>query len=126
LEEFRQKKEQLIQSSHEMMIKVLQQKNMSFPETPLATRITVQGGVGTAEEHEFLLDTYKVDSVGWGTPFLLVPEATSVDRETRKLLIDAKEEDLYLSHISPLGVPFNSLRGTSNEILKQKRIQENK
>lgn len=126
LEEFRQKKEQLVQSSHEIMIKVLQQKNRSFPATPLATRITVQGGVGTAEEHEFLLDTYKVDSVGWGTPFLLVPEATSVDRETRKLLIDAKEEDLYLSHISPLGVPFNSLRGTSNEILKQKRIQENK
>ncbi|MCD0467349.1 hypothetical protein [Flavobacterium sp. ENC] len=126
LEEFRQKKEQLVQSSHEMMIKVLQQKNMFFPKKPLATRITVQGGVGTAEEHEFLLETYKVDSVGWGTPFLLVPEATSVDRETRKLLIDAKEEDLYLSHISPLGVPFNSLRGTSNEILKQKRIQENK
>ncbi|MRX40476.1 hypothetical protein GJU43_14400 [Flavobacterium sp. LC2016-23] len=126
LEEFRQKKEQLVQSSHEMMIKVLQQKNVPFPERPLATKITVQGGVGTAEEHEFLLDTYQVDSVGWGTPFLLVPEATSVDRETRKLLIDAKEEDLYLSHISPLGVPFNSLRGTSNEILKQKRIQENK
>jgi hypothetical protein len=23
------------------------------------------------------------DSVGWGSPFLLVPEATSVDEETR-------------------------------------------
>jgi hypothetical protein len=31
-----------------------------------------------------------------------------------------------LSHISPLGVPFNTLRGTTNEIMKQKRIQENK
>lgn len=126
LEEFRQKKEQLIQSSHELMIKALMQKKSIFPNTPLTTKITVQGGVGTAEEHEFLLDTYKVDSVGWGTPFLLVPEATSVDQETRKLLIKAKEEDLYLSHISPLGVPFNSLKGTTNEILKQKRIQENK
>ncbi|MDZ7615176.1 MAG: hypothetical protein U5K51_16885 [Flavobacteriaceae bacterium] len=37
---------------------------------------TVQGGVGTAEEHEFLLTHYQADSVGWGTPFLLVPEAT--------------------------------------------------
>ncbi|EJL59489.1 hypothetical protein [Flavobacterium sp. CF136] len=126
LEEFKQKKEQLIHSSHELMIKALQQKNIFFPEQPLATKITVQGGVGTSEEHEFLLDTYQVDSVGWGTPFLLVPEATSVDRETRKLLINAKEEDLYLSHISPLGVPFNTLRGTTNEVLKQKRIQENK
>jgi len=62
--------------------------------------------------------------VGWGTPFLLVPEATSVDEATRKLLAKAKEEDLYLSHISPLGIPFNTLRGTTNEMLKQKRIHE--
>ena len=126
LEEFRQKKEQLVQSAHYLMIKALQLKNQAFPENPLELKITVQGGVGTAEEHEFLLDQYKVDSVGWVTPFLLVPEATSVDQETRNLLMKAKEDDLYLSHISPLGVPFNTLRGTSNEILKQKRIHENK
>jgi len=126
LEEFKQKKEQLVQSAHDLMIKALQLKNQVFPETPLELKITVQGGVGTAEEHEFLLDEYKVDSVGWGTPFLLVPEATSVDQETRNLLMKAKEDDLYLSHISPLGVPFNTLRGTTNEILKQKRIHENK
>lgn len=126
LEEFKQKKEQLVQSAHDLMIKALQLKNQVFPETPLELKITVQGGVGTAEEHEFLLDEYKVDSIGWGTPFLLVPEATSVDQETRNLLMKAKEADLYLSHISPLGVPFNTLRGTTNEVLKQKRIHENK
>ena len=126
LEEFKQKKQQLIQTSHELMIKALQQKNAYFPDQPLDLKITVQGGVGTAEEHEFLLDNYNVDSVGWGSPFLLVPEATSVDHDTRNLLINAKEEDLYLSHISPLGVPFNTLKGTTNEILKQKRIRENK
>ena len=126
LEEFKQKKEQLVQSAHDLMIKALQLKNQVFPETPLELKITVQGGVGTAEEHEFLLDEYKVDSVGWGSPFLLVPEATSVDQETRSLLMNSKEDDFYLSHISPLGVPFNTLRGTTNEILKQKRIEENK
>ncbi|KIQ23039.1 hypothetical protein RT99_05160 [Flavobacterium sp. MEB061] len=126
LEEFKLKKEQLIQSAHELMIKVLQQKNAPIPDQPLPLKITVQGGVGTAEEHEFLLEKYEVDSVGWGSPFLLVPEATSVDQTTRNLLINAKEKDLYLSHISPLGVPFNTVRGTSNEILKQKRIHENK
>ena len=126
LEEFKQKKDQLIQSTHELMTKVLQQKQIYAPENPLPLKITVQGGVGTAEEHEFLLENYNVDSVGWGTPFLLVPEATSVDKATRELLINAKEKDLYLSHISPLGVPFNTLRGTTNEILKQKRIHENK
>jgi hypothetical protein len=30
------------------------------------------------------MEHYQVDSVGWGSPFLLVPEATSVDEETRK------------------------------------------
>ncbi len=126
LEEFKDKKMQLIQSSHDLMAKYLNQKEMHVPQQPLDLKITVQGGLGTAEEHEFLLNQYKVDSVGWGTPFLLVPEATSVDKNTRNLLINAKEEDLYLSHISPLGIPFNTLRGTTNELIKTKRIEENK
>ncbi|PKD20356.1 hypothetical protein APR41_13840 [Salegentibacter salinarum] len=126
LEEFNQKKDQLIQSAHELMSKALEQKDIPAPEKPLDLKITVQGGVGTAEEHNFLLDHYKVSSVGWGTPFLLVPEATSVDIETRRLLVKAKEKDLYLSHISPLGIPFNTVRGTTNEQLKEKRIAQNK
>lgn len=126
LEEFKSKKDQLIQSAHELMVKALTQKEMYIPELPLDLKITVQGGVGTSEEHEFLLEQYEVDSVGWGTPFLLVPEATSVDKATRELLMKAKEKDLYLSHISPLGIPFNTLRGTTNEQFKQKRIDESK
>ncbi|MFV8375206.1 hypothetical protein [Flavobacterium sp. LB1P71] len=126
LEEFKQKKDQLIQSAYDLMVKALGQKEMHVPEQPLDLKITVQGGVGTAEEHDFLLDHYKVDAVGWGSPFLLVPEATSVDKHTRALLAGAKEEDLYLSHISPLGIPFNTLRGTTNEKLKLKRIEESK
>lgn len=126
LEEFKQKKEQLIQSAHDLMVKALGQKELPIPPSPLELKITVQGGVGTASEHDFLLEHYQVDSVGWGSPFLLVPEATSVDENTRKLLAEAKEKDFYLSHISPLGVPFNTLRGTSNEIVREKRIQANK
>ncbi len=126
LQEFKDKKDQLIESAHGLMLKALMQKEMPTPSAPLALKITVQGGVGTAEEHDFLLDFYNLDSVGWGTPFLLVPEATSVDKETRELLIKAKEDDLYLSNISPLGVPFNTLRGTTNEMFKQKRIEESK
>lgn len=126
LEEFKEKKEQLIQSAHELMVKALAIKGKYIPVDPLELKITVQGGVGTAEEHDFLLEHYQVDSVGWGSPFLLVPEATSVDEHTRELLAKAKEEDLYLSPISPLGIPFNTLKGTTNEALKQNRIQENK
>ena len=126
LEEFKSKKNQLIQSAHELLIKALELKNKPIPTEPLSLKITAQGGVGTSEEHLFLLDHYEMDCIGWGSPFLLVPEATSVDKETRHLLANAKEDDFYLSAISPLGIPFNSVKGTSNEKWKQKRIHENK
>ncbi len=45
---------------------------------------------------------------------------------TRQLLANAKEEDLYLSHISPLGIPFNNIKGTTNEIHKAQRIAKDK
>ncbi len=126
LEEFKTKKEELIQSAHELMIKALETKNLPVPLQPLELKITAQGGVGTAEEHDFLLNYYELDSIGWGSPFLLVPEATSVDNETRNLLAKAKEDDFYLSNISPLGVPFNTVKGMSNDFWKQKRIDDNK
>ncbi|WP_309641069.1 hypothetical protein [Flavobacterium sp.] len=126
LEEFKQKKQQLIQSAQELMEKALLQKQMSIPQKSLPLKITAQGGVGTAEEHQFLLNQYALESVGWGSPFLLVPEATSVDAETRALLAKSKEGDFYLSHISPLGVPFNTVKGTTNEFLKQQRIEDKK
>lgn len=126
MEEFRLKKNELISSAHSLMIKALEQKEKYIPTEPLEMKITVQGGVGTAEEHDFLLENYQVDSVGWGSPFLLVPEATSVDRETRELLVRSKQNDYYLSNISPLGVPFNTVKGTSNEILKHHKGSKNK
>lgn len=126
LEEFRTKKAQLVQSAYELMVKALEVKKLPIPPQPLVLKITAQGGVGTAEEHEFLLSHFQMDSVGWGSPFLLVPEATSVDEETRMLLAKAQEDDFYLSDISPLGVPFNAVKGMSNDLWKQTRITENK
>lgn len=126
LQDFKEKRNELLQSTHDLLVKALTIKEMPFPTTILPTKITAQGGVGTAEEHEFLMEEYQLDSIGWGSPFLLVPEATSVDAETRKLLSNAKEDDFYLSNISPLGVPFNSIKGVSNDYWKQKRIDDNK
>lgn len=126
MEEFKAKKQELIAGAHQLMVKALEQKGLNVPSQPLELKITVQGGVGTSEEHDFLLNHYEVDSVGWGSPFLLVPEATCVDKETRDLLAEAKEKDLYLSHISPLGIPFNTIRGTTNEAMKLHRIAESK
>lgn len=126
LEEFKQNKHILVNDLHTILVSALKNKEKHLPKEPLQLNITVQGGVGTSEEHEFLLDNYNIDSVGWGTPFLLVPEATTVDSSTLNTLISAKENDLFLSNISPLGVPFNSLRGNSNEIIKNERIANNK
>ncbi|MEE9360985.1 MAG: hypothetical protein V3U92_00135 [Cellulophaga sp.] len=116
LEEFKNSKQELVSTVFEILAKALENKDRVVPTKELPLLITAQGGVGTAEEHSFLVDYYKVDSVGWGSPFLLVPEATTVDKKTMDLLIDAKEEDLYLSNISPLGVPFNSLKGNTKDI----------
>ncbi len=124
LEEFKKNRAVLIEDVHNILIKALELKNKPIPQKALPMRITAQGGVGTHEEHQFLLDYYQVDSVGWGSPFLLVPEATTVDGETMQDLSNAEEKDLYLSNISPLGVPFNSLRtasATTKKIEKAKK-----
>lgn len=126
LHEFKQRKHELIQSAFDLITKVWTAKAISFPKNPLPIKITAQGGIGTAAEHQLLLNHYQIDSVGWGTPFLLVPEATTVDDQTRELLCKAKAEDLFLSNISPLGVPFNTIKGTTNDFFKQKRIDSGK
>lgn len=115
LAEFRDKRQELTDSVKELLLNALRNKNFIIPKKELDIKITAQGGVGTSEEHEFLLEHYKVDSVGWGTPFLLVPEATTIDKSTMDQLIVAKEKDLFLSNISPLGIPFNSLRGNTKD-----------
>jgi hypothetical protein len=126
LEEFKMNKTALIDEIHNILVEALKSKEKHFPEEPLSLAITVQGGVGNYEEHEFLMDNYNIDSVGWGSPFLLVPEVTTVDDVTREALRVANEKDLFLSNISPLGVPFNSLRGNTNEIIKNERIAAGK
>ncbi len=118
LEEFKNKRLELVDTVHKIFVAGLKNKNKNIPSSPLPVLVTAQGGVGTATEHEFLMEHYNLDSVGWGTPLLLVPEVTNVDEKTLKLLSGAKEEDLYLSEISPLGVPFNSVKGNTQEIDK--------
>lgn len=118
LEEFSKKKELLKKTLFKTYRKGLEKNGYGIPEKPFEIKITAQGGVGTGEEHQFLQDKYNVDSVGWGSPFLLVPEAVSIDADTIRLLQNAEEDDLYLSGISPLGVPFNNVRGNTKDIEK--------
>ncbi len=100
----------------------LKAKNKPVPATAPEMKLTAQGGVGTAEEHNYLMQRYQLDSIGWGSPFLLVPEAASVDEETIDLLANAGEDDYYLSDISPVGVMFNNVKGNSRDLEKQEKI----
>jgi len=125
LAEFKEKREELKITLQELVQQEFVNQNRAFPDN-LSIKITAQGGVGTNEEHEFLIKEYNLDSVGWGTPFLLVPEATVVDDKTISKLIDAKEEDLYLSNISPLGVPFNNLRNNTKDLERDALIKKDR
>ncbi|WGQ09490.1 hypothetical protein QG516_23540 [Pedobacter gandavensis] len=123
LEEFKQKRGELAAELYQMYIHALKSKEIleiALPEQ----RITAQGGIGTAEEHEFLLNYYELDAAGWGSPFLLVPEATNVDDETLNQLASAVPEDYYLSNSSPLGVLFNNFKKSTAEEQRLQRIEK--
>lgn len=124
LEEFKNKRDELIDSLFELYKPALQAKGKAVFDRPHPIKITVQGGIGTHEEASFLQQYYGMDSSGWGTPFLLCPEATTVDDDTLALLSSAKEKDVVLSKNSPLGVRFNYLKGVSGEVEKFERIQK--
>jgi hypothetical protein len=93
---------------------------------PHEVGITVQGGIATALENEFLLRYYLVDRTGWGTPFLLVPEVTNVDNAHLEKLVAATDGDVYLSDSSPLGVPYWNLRTSASEETRRQHIREGK
>lgn len=126
LEEMKTNRHDLVYQTFELLKTALKTKNRPCPPVPPEVKITAQGGVGTAEEHQFLADHYQLDSVGWGTPFLLVPEVVNVDEKTLEMLCEAKEDDLYISNISPLGVPFNNLRGNTKDLEKENYIHDHK
>ena len=124
LEEFKQNKSELIQEVHGILNEALSLSERPTLSKPLELKITAQGGVGTSKEHNFLLDYYNLDSIGWGTPFLLVPEAVNVDDNTLEKLLNAGKEDLYLSNTSPMGIPFNALKDSSKDLERDAKIEK--
>jgi hypothetical protein len=122
LEEFKQKKDPLREKLHSVYSEALKKKDRAACDDPLDVRITVQGGIGTTEENQLLLDYYAVDSTGWGTPFMLVPEVVSIDDEHFEKLAAATADDVYLSGSSPLGAPFWNLRTSASEEMRRERI----
>lgn len=124
MEEFKAKREELISELHKIYNEALSLKNQLTFKAPHQVKITAQGGIGTVREDRFLLKHYGLDGTGWATPFLLCPEATNVDAVTLERLSKATENDLYLSDVSPLGVPFNNLRESLSDIEKSMRVMK--
>mgnify|MGYP006896870905 FL=1 len=126
LEEFKQNKSELIREVHGILNEALSLSGKPTLSKPLDLKITAQGGFGTAKEHHFLLNYYNLDKIGWGTPFLLVPEAVNVDDNTLEKLLNAGKDDLYLSNTSPMGIPFNSLKDSSKDLERDAKIKKGK
>jgi len=122
LEEFKEKRGELIQTLHSMYNEARAGLSLPSMTEPLEVRITAQGGIGTFDEDQLLLNYYEVERTGWGTPFLLVPEVTNVDDSLLKKLCTAKDGEVYLSDSSPLGIPFWNLSSSGSEEARRNRI----
>lgn len=128
LKEFKEKRNELAAGFLPLIRKYYQKMGWKYPDAapPGRPLITVQGGIGTHGEVRRLREDFGMDRTGWASPFLLVSEATCVDDDTRELLRQAGEEKLYLSDVSPLGIPFNNLRQTGSELWTSKQAAKGK
>ncbi|HRO40532.1 MAG TPA: hypothetical protein PLV70_04310 [Flavobacteriales bacterium] len=126
LQEFMERREALNEELHTLCNAALAGAGRPVVKEMHRPRITVQGGIGTTEEDRFLRNHYHVDGTGWGSPFLLVPEATNVDEHTLEQLSKAKPDDYYLSWASPLGIPFHNFRPSTSEAQRKARIAKNR
>ncbi len=117
LEEFKAHRDRLAEEFQPAIKAFYDQQGWGYgaEEGTTAPLVTVQGGIGTHGEILRLRNDFGMDLTGVATPFLLVPEVTRVDAQTREILRQAGEDDLYTSDVSPLGVPFNNVRNSGSE-----------
>lgn len=123
LEEFKTRRDLMLDELLQIYREALAERGIILKTVP-KQQLTVQGGIGTAEEDAFLRNHYQVDGTGWGSPFLLVPETTNVDDETLLALTNAQHDDFYLSNASPLGILFNNFKNSSIERQRLERIEK--
>jgi hypothetical protein len=121
LDDFIRNREALTNKLHGILVEALKAQGRPVPASLPPFRVTFQGGVGTAEEQQLLFNRYKVDSVGWGSPFLYCPEVISIDDDTLQRLLVATDKEVVLSHSSPLGVPFWNLMTSGGEDARRER-----
>ena len=122
LEQFKEQKTDLIDKLFQAYNKALAACGRDILDQPPKVKFTVQGGICSYSENQFLLEYYGMDGTGWGTPWLLVPEVTGMDDTHLALLSEADEDDVFLSDSSPVGVPFWNLHSCASETARTKRI----
>jgi hypothetical protein len=124
LNEFHTSRDSLVTQLHTACNKAREKMGTPLLSSPPPTRITVQGGIGTAEENTMLHNMYGVDGTGWASPFLMVPEVVSIDEDHLHRVTVAGEDDVHLSNASPLGVPFWCLKTAESEVQRRARIDD--
>ncbi len=125
LHEFKENMSELIKKLFPLYSKTLANKEKVVPDQALAVDLTVQGGIGTCSEDALLRDHFNVTGTGWGTPWLLVPEATTVDDTHMQRLRSAGKSDVFLSDSSPLGIRYWNLRTSDSEVARRERVDAN-
>lgn len=123
MDEFRSCREELKEQLFGVYRVGMNNKGFDAPQKPPPQKITVQGGITSSSEHRLMLSHYCADAAGWGTPFLLVPEATRVEPEIISALSSARAEDIKLSKASPMNVPFSNLLTSKSENSRKQKIK---
>jgi len=125
LKEFKERRLELVETLFPLYEAALAKTGREI-DGPPSHRFTVQGGVGTHEEHDTILKHYEADAIGWGSPFLLVPEVVRIDDEHLEKVREAGEKEIKLTRSSPLGIPFWNLLTSESEAYRRERIAEGK
>ena len=125
LKEFKERRLELIETLFPLYEAALAKTGREI-DGPPSHRFTVQGGLGTHEEHDTILKHYEADATGWGSPFLLVPEVVRIDDEHLEKVREAGEKEIKLTRSSPLGIPFWNLLTSESEAYRRERIAEGK
>ncbi|MBW7997132.1 MAG: hypothetical protein FVQ81_11300 [Candidatus Glassbacteria bacterium] len=126
LEQFKRHRNEMVANLFKVYNKALAGCGRPVYDSCPPVKFTAQGGIGTKDEFDLMLEHYELNATGWGTPFLLVPEVTSLDPVHLQRICDATEDDVFLSKSSPLGIPFWNLRTSDSEAARLQRIAEDK
>lgn len=126
LEQFHNERASLAAQLQDVWAGAMDKMGREVPAEPMSIRVTVQGGIGTAEENALLEEKYEVDGMGWGSPFLLVPDVINIDKNHLEKIQAAGENDVHLSGASPLGVPFWCLKTSTSEEHRLELIDDGK